>query len=126
MKSMKIEIDKTSNVTRDRAASRFCFCPLLPSLMLCLTCGCKKTYFMFFRRGHVGFDAPLACSSAVQKVRGPENEARGPFPQGFSCVILFGVQKETNFSLGLLFNRSSTRAASFNSNRGHANFPAVR
>lgn len=70
---------------------------------------------------------PLACSSAVQKVRGPENEARGPFPQGFSCGILFGVQKETNFfSLGLLFNRSSTRAASFNSNRGHANFPAVR
>lgn len=56
---MKIEIDKTSNGTRDRAVSRFCFCPLLPSLMFCLTCGCKKTYFMFFHGGHVGFDA--AC-----------------------------------------------------------------
>lgn len=69
---------------------------------------------------------PLACSSAVQKVRRPENEARGPFPQGFSCRILFCVQKETNFSLGLLFNRSSTRAASFNSNRGHAKFPCCK
>lgn len=69
---------------------------------------------------------PLECSSAVQKVCGPENEARGPFPQGIPCGILFGVQKETNLSLGFSFNRSSTRAPSFISYRGHANVPAVR
>lgn len=85
----------------------------------------KRPTLCFSAEGMLAL-TPHECSSAIQKVCGPENEARGPFPQGTYCGILFCVQKETNFSLEFLFNRSSTRAPSFISHRGHANFLAVR